>query len=446
MVVERGALAAQHGRRFAGGVRGPRPADQRGLGRGGAQRGRRDPAETDHGALDRAGGAIGGDLEGEGHRDAGDVVEPPFGDLVEGDGRGERQRDPDGPDELAGLHERLPVAGEVLSQRYLAVATGAGQHQRGLQRQQRGRGVADGGCRADVATDGGAVADQPGGELRPHLVQQRDAPCQQPLGLGQRQRRADLDAVGPDGERAQLRQPVDGHRQRGSRAPDVDLDPPVGAAGHHDSVRPLGQQGQRLGQVCRSDELGLADPHPGVGGPWRRRCAAARERVVRGRGVEGVGGVPDRAVTRAAAEVPAQRVQVEPVRAVLMILSVVRGRRGPVARGGGLGGGPLGPVVLGRHAADEAGRAVAALGAATAGHLVLHRVQCARLAEALRGDQFLPVEGQDRHQAGVERGPAGAVVPVRPGDQHRARAAFALGAALLGAGETLVRNQSSAVT
>ena len=42
-------------------------------------------------------------VQGEGHGHAGDVVEPPLGDLVEGDHRGQRQRDAHRPDQLAGL-------------------------------------------------------------------------------------------------------------------------------------------------------------------------------------------------------------------------------------------------------------------------------------------------------------------------------------------------------
>ena len=79
------------------GLGGPRPALERGL--GGAARGsgwrrrrrarsravRTTPSTTSSANADR---------------DAGDVVEPPLGDLVERGERGERQRDPDGADQL----------------------------------------------------------------------------------------------------------------------------------------------------------------------------------------------------------------------------------------------------------------------------------------------------------------------------------------------------------
>ena len=140
-------------------------------------------------------------------------------------------------------------------------------------------------------------------------------------------------AVSADVERAQLGQPVHGHHERGPGAAHVHLDAPVGAPGDHGRVRPLGQQRDRLGQVGGPDELGVAGPHPGGRRGGRGRRAAPGQRVVRGRGSEGVGGVPDRAVTGAAAQVPAQRVQVESVRPVLVI-----GRRAlPVAAGGRAG-------------------------------------------------------------------------------------------------------------
>ena len=133
------------------------------------------------------------DVHGECDCDAGDVVEPPLGDLVEGGHRGRRHRDAHRPDQLGRLLHTLPVASEVVGQRDLAFAARPCQHDRCLQGQQRGRGVPDGGGGAEVAAQRGAVADQPGRELRPELIQQRDPPVQQPFGLGQGERGADLD-------------------------------------------------------------------------------------------------------------------------------------------------------------------------------------------------------------------------------------------------------------
>jgi hypothetical protein len=99
---------------------------------------------------------------------------------------------------------------------------------------------------------------------------------------------------------------------------------------------------------------------------------------------------------------------------------------------------PAGPVIFGGHRADESRRAVAALRATAFGHLALDRVQLPRpveSAQALGGDDLLLVERRGRHQAGVDRDPARAVLPVVAGDQDRARAALAFRAAFLAASE-----------
>src|SRR5689334_1514600 len=127
--------------------------------------------------------------------------------------------------------------------------------------------------------------------------------------------------------------------------------------------------------------------------------------------------------------------QVKAVGSVLGIGGAVRSRlaAAPARRGA-----PTGPVVLRGHAADEARRAVAALRAAPPRHLLLHGMQVARQAKPLGRDDLLSVEREDRRQAGVERRPEGAAVPVRAGDHHRTGAALALGAPLLGPGQTLL--------
>ena len=176
----------------------------------------------------------------------------------------------------------------------------------------------------------------------------------------------------------------------------------------------------------------------GFGQPGQQRVAGLRR-------PEGVGRVSDRPVPGAPAQVAGQRVQVETVRPVLVLggagsVQLVGGRRaGPdrpsAHRGCGGRGLPPGPVVLGGHRADEARRAVAALRAAALRHLALHRVQPPDRgpAQALRGHDLLLVERRGRHQAGVDRDPAGAVWSVLARDQHRAGAALALGAAFLAA-------------
>ena len=123
-----------------------------------------------------------------------------------------------------------------------------------------------------------------------------------------------------------------------------------------DRVRVLAEEGGGLGQAGRPDELAVRLGDPGVPDRRRGRREASREDVIlRGR-AEGVRGVADRPVAGAAAEVAAHRVQVEPVGAVLAlgVVDVVEGLVGVVGRF--RVGRPVGAVVLGGHAADEAGR------------------------------------------------------------------------------------------
>ena len=136
-------------------------------------------------------------------------------------------------------------------------------------------------------------------------------------------------------------------------------------AGDHGRLRPLVRRScERLGEVGGPDERRAVLAQPGRRRRGRRLRRPGGERVVGRRLAERVRGVPDRPVAGAPAQVAAERVQVE---AVGPVLGVGAGARWPAARSGA--------VVLGRHAADEAGRAVAALRAAAHRHLVLDRVQ-----------------------------------------------------------------------
>src|SRR6478609_294026 len=82
---------------------------------------------------------------------------------------------------------------------------------------------------------------------------------------------------------------------------------------------------------------------------------------------------------------------------------------------------PVRPVVLGRHRADETGRAVAALRATPLGHLALDRVQPAGAAQALRRDDLLLVERRGRPLT-ITRGPAVRSSAVRDSASRRSTA------------------------
>ena len=402
MVVHRRALLAQHPGGSVRRLLGPGSTLERRLRGSRPDRGGGDPAQPDPRPDDHAVG----DVERVGDGDAGDVVHPPLGDLVERREPPGRQRHPHGPDQLVGPSYGLAVAGEEVGDRHLPVAVGRRQHDRGLQRQQRRGEVADRRGGREVAAEGGGVADQPGGEQRPHLVEQRHPSGQRALDLGERQRRPDLDRPLGAADLAQLGQPVDREAVRRPGAAQVDLDAPVGAARHQRRPGVPAQQVVGLRQVGGAGEAGRPGRRRGRGGG----IAAPRQPVVDAGLGERLGGVADRPVAGAAAEVAADGVQVE----ALAVLA----------------------VVLRRHAAHEARRAVAALRAPALRQLTLHRVQVVGRAEPLGGDDLLAVERERGQQAGVDRRPlAAAVVGARAGDEHRAGPALALRAPLLGPGQ-----------
>jgi hypothetical protein len=139
VVVDRRPLTGEHPGGVVDGLLRPRAADELALRRRRPDRGGGHAAEADA----RAGDLVVHDVEGERDGDAGDVVEAPLGDLVEGRQAGLRQRQHDLGDQLARSADAAPVPGEVVGERHLAPALGGRQHQPGLQREQRRRGVTD---------------------------------------------------------------------------------------------------------------------------------------------------------------------------------------------------------------------------------------------------------------------------------------------------------------
>ena len=117
-------------------------------------------------------------------------------------------------------------------------------------------------------------------------------------------------------------------------------------------------------------------------------AARATAVVVRSRAAERVRGVADRAVAGAAAQVAAEGVQVEAVGSVLVV-------DGPPGEGRAVA-----PVVLRRHPADEAGRAVAALRSAPHGQLVLHGVE---VVGRSRGPRTVTISWPSRDAAGTRQ-------------------------------------------
>ena len=145
VVVDRGALAGSTTAAASDRLLGPRPALERGLGGERADRGRGDAAEPDPGRRHDA--VV--DVEREADRDAGDVVEPALGDLVEGGDPGAAAAGcgPRGSARRA-AGRVCAVAGEVVGERRPRARPSARrQHDGRVERQQRGREVADRGGR-----------------------------------------------------------------------------------------------------------------------------------------------------------------------------------------------------------------------------------------------------------------------------------------------------------
>ncbi|MCY1293266.1 hypothetical protein D9M70_425220 [compost metagenome] len=206
---------------------------------------------------------------------------------------------------------------------------------------------------------------------------------------------------------------VDHHRQFAVELGDFQRQ--VGAAGEQAGLRVGGVEigevgdGQRqqaalvaavqLGGLARGDGFQLGDGL-GFGGVELVRLLVAAGLL---------GGVDDRAVAGAAAEVAGQGFQgVGLVEAIRLLLQ-------------------------GEHRHDEAGGAEAALRAVAVDHGLLHGVQLALVLEVFDGDQLLAVQGGDEGQAGVQAAVANAFAD-QFADHHGAGTAVAGGAAFFGSG------------
>ena len=174
-----------------------------------------------------------------------------------------------------GSAHALPVAGEVVGQRHHPLARDGGQHQPRLEREQRGRRVADRRAGAEVAAERGAVADQPGRELREHLGQQRDLAVQPALDLGERQRGAEPDLVG-------ARRSARAARGAGRWRPPAARAEPRRLTSTPQSVRPGDEH--RIGPL--GEQLRGPRPGPRAGRARRRprRSGSAARPAVPGRG------------------------------------------------------------------------------------------------------------------------------------------------------------------
>ncbi|MCY1354352.1 hypothetical protein D9M69_407270 [compost metagenome] len=235
------------------------------------------------------------------------------------------------------------------------------------------------------------------------------------VAVGQRSGSADFDVVAVllDALHVLDVADIDHHRQFAMEL--SDFQGQVGAAGQQAGLRvghvEVGQvgDGQRnqaalvaavqLGGLTRGDGFQLGDGL-GFGGVELVRLLLAAGLL---------GGVDDRAVAGAAAQVAGQGLH--GLGLVVAVAVLLQGEQ--------------------RH--DEAGGAEAALGTVAIHHRLLHGMQLALVLEVFHGDQLLAVQRRHEGQAGVQGAVADAVA-VQLADDHGAGTAIARGAAFFGTG------------
>ena len=229
-----------------------------------------------------------------------------------------------------------------------------------------------------------AVADQPRGELRQDLVEQRH-----PARRARARPRVSVSAApisttsSPTSQtraaRAAGRPPTTNGARRPRRLTSTpqSVEPATSTASGCSR-----EQREGLGEGAPAGRSAARSRRAGWRGGGRGSAAPGGERVVGGGRAEGVRGVPDRPVAGAAAQVAAR------ARAGRSRWARARAS-GPSVRVGGHRGRP---VVLGGHAADEARRAVAALRPAAHASSRCTGCRASGRAEALGGDDLLAVE------------------------------------------------------
>jgi hypothetical protein len=114
-------------------------------------------------------------------------------------------------------------------------------------------------------------------------------------------------------EGAELLEVVDRDHILGARVTDVRLDADVGRSGQQHGVGSLGVATGQIVEILGAGEESFASADLAAIDDRRRRGLPERQRVVGIRGRQRVGGVLDRAVSGAPAQVSAQCVEVEAV-------------------------------------------------------------------------------------------------------------------------------------
>ena len=396
----------------------PRPALERGLG---AQRAPRGGCHSAEGDARRAHHAV-LEVQREGATHCRDVrVEAlrqfPAPDLQPGGGQWHLDRG----DDLVGGEVLLHVVEVEVLEGHATLAVRAGEHDPAAERDQRRHRVADWRAVGDVAAQGAGVAHRRRGEALPQLAQFGEGAGERSEGVGEADRGADvqravfLPHAAQLGDLAEIK---DGAERAESF---VDPHADVGAAGQQRRLGMALAQFEQLGERARGEEaFAVVRVVQGGGALQREQLFAQHVAVERQRGAveHALAGLDDRAVAGAAAQVAGERAadtgRVRP--AVLRLAGVVE--------------------IPQRH--RKAWRAEAALRAVAVDQRLLHRMQrtTGLAAQVFDGEHGLAVERGDEAQAGVDGGQMQRrAFAAQFARHHGARAAVALVAAFLGAGE-----------
>ena len=330
-------------------------------------------------------------------------------------GRVAQPRQDDRFDDFARTQGAAAVAGEELFERHGAFAVFLGSEpQFRPQREQHGRGVADGRGGGQAAAQRRPVTQLPKSETPEHLAQRGKLAAHRFLDRRQRSRRAQVPRAGVGADFPQLRHRFRGNHPRAARLLFVDLDADLRPAGDEPRAGIAPQQREQFRQRIRPRE-GFRAAFV-VPARQRRLDAVEALRVRVARPFFGAAGehyfarrVADGPVARAAAQVAAKLVRDLP------------------------GGADVLAVITLEHRHDEAGRAVAALRAVVLDHGALDGVQRAvRRRDALDRDQFPVREHRQQGDATVDGAPGRAAGGVGVEERHGAGPAVAFVAAALG--------------
>ena len=317
----------------------------------------------------------------------------------------------------------LAVIKKEIFQRQCAHLIAAAQFERGVERNQHRREIADRRAVGDIAADGAGRAHLHGAEAAQHFGDVRIDRAERRRGAGERNDGAEFKTRRAFFDGAKLGHAADMNDLLQRRELLGDPQPDIGGAGDDGGVRVFhielreGLLAGRRGEERRF----IADEHIRLVVERAERLQPRRRlacELIVGAGLADFDRrIHDRPIAGAATEIAGQHV----------VDGVAAGTA--IAR-----------MIVREQAHHDAGRAEAALRAMQARHRFLHGMQRAVLGEVFDRDQLCAVDLAEQRDAGVNRLVHQTAVALAR-QHHGAGAAIALRAALLGAGRALLKAQ-----